>query len=91
MSSAYDIVMENRRELVGKIIDMMKQGYFFNTPEWDRAMLCPQNPLSKVRYRGGNRLRLMHMVVEKGSSMGNIESVSKERILSQKGRTGDSM
>lgn len=52
MSSAYDIVMENRRELVRKVIDMMKQGYFFNTPEWDRAMLCPQNPLSKVRYEG---------------------------------------
>lgn len=50
MSSAYDIVMENRRELVRKVIDMMKQGYFFNAPEWDRAMLCPQNPLSKVRY-----------------------------------------
>ena len=64
MSSAYDIVMENRRELVRKVIYMMKQGYFFNAPEWDRAMLCPQNPLSKELDGGVNRLRLMHTVVE---------------------------
>lgn len=32
--------MENRRELVGKIIDMMKQGYFFNTPEWELFRAC---------------------------------------------------
>ena len=91
MSSAYDIVMENRRELVGKIIDMMKQGYFFNTPEWDRAMLCPQNPLSKVRYRGGNRLRLMHMVVEKGYTdprWATLNQYRKKGYYPKKGEQG---
>lgn len=91
MSSAYDIVMENRRELVGKIIDMMKQGYFFNTPEWDRAMLCPQNPLSKVRYRGGNRLRLMHTVVEKGYTdprWATLNQYRKKGYYAKKGEQG---
>lgn len=91
MSSAYDIVMENRRELVRKVIDMMKQGYFFNAPEWDRAMLCPQNPLSKVRYRGGNRLRLMHTVVEKGYTdprWATLNQYRKKGYYAKKGEQG---
>lgn len=67
MAGAYEIVMEQRRELVDKIVKMMKQGRFFgNQPEWNNSMLCPANPLSQVRYRGGNRLRLMAAVVEHG-------------------------
>ena len=66
MSGAFEIVMGERKALVDKIIGMMKQGYFFNKEEWDRASLRPQNPLSKVQYKGGNRLRLMAMVVEHG-------------------------
>ena len=66
MPGAFEIVMDERKNLVDKIIGMMKQGYFFNKEEWDRASLRPQNPLSKVQYKGGNRLRLMAMVVEHG-------------------------
>ena len=66
MPGAFEIVMDERKALVDKIIGMMKQGYFFNKEEWDRASLRPQNPLSKVQYKGGNRLRLMAMVVEHG-------------------------
>lgn len=67
MAGAFEIVMEHRRELVDKIIGMMKQGQFFNNPEkWNRDALRPQNPLSLVKYRGGNRLRLMQTVIEKG-------------------------
>lgn len=66
MSGAYDIVMENRRELVDKIVQMMKQGYFFNAQKWDRDALCPYNPISKIQYKGGNRLRLMEQVIENG-------------------------
>ena len=46
--------------------ERMNQGYFFNKEEWDRGSLRPQNPQSKVQYKGGNRLRLMAMVVEHG-------------------------
>lgn len=66
MAGAFEIVMENRRVLVEKIIGMMKQGYFFNQEEWDRDALRPHNPLSKVRYKGGNRMRLMQAVMEHG-------------------------
>ena len=66
MPGAFEIVMDERKALVDKIIGMMKQGYFFNKEEWDRASLRPQNPLSKVQYKGGNRLRLMAMVIERG-------------------------
>lgn len=66
MPGAFEIVMEERKALVDKIIGMMKQGYFFNQEEWDREALRPQNPLSKVQYKGGNRMRLMAMVMEKG-------------------------
>ena len=84
MPGAFEIVMDERKALVDKIIgiwsrartagasasrtvhERMKQGYSFNKEEWDRASLRPQNPLSKVQYKGGNRLRLMTMVVEHG-------------------------
>ena len=66
MASAMEIVKEDRKALVNKIIGMMEQGYFFNRAEWDREALRPQNPLSNVQYRGGNRMRLMAMVIEYG-------------------------
>ena len=66
MSGAFEIVMEDRKALVDKIIGMMQQGYFFNQEEWNREALRPQNPLSNVQYKGGNRMRLMAGVMEKG-------------------------
>ncbi|SDG27850.1 ArdC family protein [Marvinbryantia formatexigens] len=67
MPGAFDIVMEQRRALVEKITAMMRQGKFFNNAaEWDRERLRPHNPLSRAVYRGGNRLRLMWAVLEKG-------------------------
>ena len=67
MAGAFEIVMQERKTLVDKIISMMKQGDFFhNASEWDRAALRPQNPLSKVWYRGGNRMKLMAVVTERG-------------------------
>lgn len=67
MPGAYEIVMGQRRELVEKMVGLMKQGQFFgNAPIWNHAALCPHNPLSKVQYKGGNRLRLMQEVLEKG-------------------------
>ena len=67
MAGAFEIVMGERKALVDKIIGMMKQGDFFrNASEWDREAMRPQNPLSKVWYRGGNRMKLMAIVTEKG-------------------------
>ncbi|MGL6201478.1 MAG: ArdC family protein [Lachnospiraceae bacterium] len=66
MARAFDIVMESRKELVGKIIKMMEDGYHFTSPIWNHAALCPNNPISNVRYRGGNKLRLINAVLENG-------------------------
>lgn len=64
MAGAFEIVMNERRELVDRIIKMMQEGEFFrNTQEWDRTALSPQNPLSNVKYKGGNRMKLMATVV----------------------------
>ena len=64
MAGAFEIVMQQRKELVEKIIGMMQQGDFFrNASEWNCAALSPQNPLSNVRYKGGNRLKLMSAVI----------------------------
>ena len=66
MAGAFDIVLSERKILVEKMINMMKQGDFFhNASEWDRAALRPQNPMSKVWYRGGNRMKLMAVVTER--------------------------
>ena len=44
MAGAFEIVMQERKDLVDKIIGMMKQGDFFrNASEWDRDALRPQN------------------------------------------------
>ncbi len=66
MAGAFEIVMQERKALVDMIIGMMKTGFFHNMSEWDRAALRPQNPLSKVWYRGGNRMKLMAIVTERG-------------------------
>ena len=68
MAGAFEIVMAERKVLVDKIIAMMKQdgGFFRNANEWDREALKPQNPLSKVWYKGGNRMKLMAVVTERG-------------------------
>lgn len=64
MPGAFEIVMEDRRKLVEKIAAMMEKGYQFTAPEWNQAALRPVNPLSGVKYKGGNRLRLMNAVME---------------------------
>lgn len=64
--NAYEIVMESRRKLVEQVISNMKKGYIFTEKKWDAQVLAPQNPVSHVRYKGGNRIRLIQQVVEKG-------------------------
>ena len=66
MAGALEIVKEDRKALVDKIISMMESGYFLQRPEWNREALRPHNPLSNVSYKGGNRMRLMLAVLEHG-------------------------
>lgn len=58
MVKSYDIVMEERKKLVEKIIENMQNGDIFFKKGWDVSLLRPQNPVSEVMYLGGNRLKL---------------------------------
>lgn len=62
--TAREIVMEERRKLVEKLIENMKKGYIFK-PGWDILALRPQNPVSGAMYKGGNRLKLINAAIEK--------------------------
>lgn len=60
MNNAYDIVMENRKELVNHLIEQMEIGNISTRAAWNNLFCSsPYNPVSKVSYRAGNRLRLM--------------------------------
>ena len=59
MAGAFEKVMDSRKELVEKVIQLMEEGYHNNARAWSIQGLVPYNPESQVTYRGGNRLRLM--------------------------------
>lgn len=63
--TAFDIIMEERRKLVEKIIENMKNGDLIFKKGWDINILNPQNPSSKAVYQGGNRLKLIEEATEK--------------------------
>lgn len=58
MATAYDIVMDERKKLVEKLIENMKNDEVIFKKGWDVSLLRPQNPVSEVNYLGGNRLKL---------------------------------
>lgn len=64
MASAFEIVMNNRKDLVNKIISNMEKGYIFTKSAWNKSALRPQNPVSNLYYKGGNRVRLMNAAIE---------------------------
>lgn len=57
--TAFDIVIEERKKLVNRIIENMEKGYFFTKNGWSNLAVLPQNPVSDLHYRGGNRFKLM--------------------------------
>ncbi len=69
MSSAYEIVMENRREIVERLISQMEKGYTQTRAAWNSVHTGrPYNPVSNAVYKGGNRLRLMIAAQEQAFS-----------------------
>lgn len=64
--SAFEIVMEDRKEIVDELIKNMEQGYVATRKLWDKMAVRPQNPVSEVYYRGGNRFRLSMAAVKNG-------------------------
>ena len=62
----YQIVMEQRKQIVDKIISNLEKGYFLTEDRWNREALRPQNPISNVKYNGVNRLILGLKAIEEG-------------------------
>ena len=63
--TAYDRIMEDRKRLVERLIENMKNGDLIFKKGWDVSLLRPTNPVSGVNYLGGNRLRLMDAAIER--------------------------
>lgn len=64
--SSFDIVMDNRKELVQKLIDNMEKGYLLPRESWNRMSLRPHNSISNISYKGGNKIRLLLSAYDKG-------------------------
>lgn len=64
--SSFDKVMESRKELVNSILENLKKNSRLLPPNWNKDAMRPQNPVSKVYYRGGNRFRLMNAAINNG-------------------------
>lgn len=64
--SSQEIVMDNRKKLVEKIISNMEKGYIIPKERWNRQAFKPHNPVSNIAYKGGNRLNLCLVAEMKG-------------------------
>lgn len=62
--SSYERVSEDRKKLVEKLIEKMKEGKIPSETMWNILAIRPQNPASSVYYKGGNRLKLGYAAVE---------------------------
>ena len=65
-TTAYEILMNQRKEIVEKFIKNMEDGFLFTPGLWNREIFRPQNPVSNVQYQGANRLILSFMAIQKG-------------------------
>lgn len=59
-------VMESRKELINSILESLKKNGHLLPPNWNKSAMRPQNPVSNVYYRGGNRFRLMNAAIKNG-------------------------
>ncbi|MGF6990423.1 antirestriction protein ArdC [Lachnospiraceae bacterium PM6-15] len=66
MATAYQKVMESRKEIVEALVKLMDGGFYNNKELWQAQALAPHNPESKSAYHGANRLKLMIETVVKG-------------------------
>lgn len=62
--TSYEIVMEDRKRIVEKIIENMEKGDLIFSKNWNSEIMMPQNPVSQVNYLGGNRIRLIAKAIE---------------------------
>lgn len=58
MPGSFDRVMEERKELVNRIIENMEKGYILPKPQWGVSPFTFQNPVSHAKYHGANMIKL---------------------------------
>lgn len=61
----YAKLAANRRQIVDQLLQLMKEGYSFYDPQWNRDAMAPRNPISHIQYRGANRIILMTTAMHK--------------------------
>lgn len=66
MSGSFDRVMEERKELVNRIIENMEKGYILPKPQWGVSPFTFQNPISHAKYHGANMIKLYLHSAAKG-------------------------
>lgn len=59
-------IIASRKQLVESILGNLKKDNRLLPPNWNKSAMRPQNPVSNVYYRGGNRFRLMNVAIENG-------------------------
>lgn len=64
--TAKQIVNDNRKRIVDKLIKNMEKGYIFQKWNWDKKALIPHNAVTGVAYQGINRLNLGFEAIDKG-------------------------
>lgn len=64
--TAKEVVEENRKKIVDKIIANMEKGYVFSEWSWDRNAFLPQNAVTGIKYQGINKLNLSFASIENG-------------------------
>ncbi len=64
--SAKEIVEENRKKIVDKLISNMEKGYIFSEWAWNRNAFLPRNAVTGTQYQGINRLNLSFEAIENG-------------------------
>ena len=65
--TAFEIVMENRKEVVDELIKSMEEGYIATRQLWDKMAVRPQNPVSERYCGGGPRVRRRMAAVHTGA------------------------
>lgn len=63
---AIEIVCDDRKKFVEKIVKSLEEGYDVWRANWKPVNLKPQNPISNVTYKGINRLKLAIISEENG-------------------------
>lgn len=82
-------IMEERRALVERIIENMKNGYVLPKPNWDRSSFAIHNPVSHAKYRGANLVRLYIAALDHGYKDGRWVTFKQAKSMGWNVKKGE--